>query len=176
MWNSNPLIDQILDDYKDQLLHDYTKYRNHAYRVYHACTLLDPQPQNSTKYAIAASFHDLGIWTKKTFDYLDPSISLAKDWLVKHNSEKWSDEISLMISMHHKVTRYTGTFAETVEIFRKADWIDVSLGLMKFGTDGKKLNQIQKLFPTKGFHRFLIRKTLRNLLHHPLKPLPMFKF
>jgi hypothetical protein len=29
------------------------------------------------KIAVAAVFHDLGIWTNKTFDYIAPSVALA---------------------------------------------------------------------------------------------------
>jgi hypothetical protein len=33
------------------------------------------------KIAIAGVFHDLGIWTNKTFDYIAPSVVLAREYL-----------------------------------------------------------------------------------------------
>ncbi len=47
--------------------------------------------------AVAAVFHDLGIWTNGTFDYLAPSIALARDYLVASAREDWTDEIEEMI-------------------------------------------------------------------------------
>ncbi|MFN8337270.1 MAG: hypothetical protein U0U09_19210 [Cyclobacteriaceae bacterium] len=169
------IIDQILEVYKTQLGGDFEKYRNHACRVYSLCTLLHGKKQDHEKFAIAAAFHDLGIWVNNTFDYLEPSISLAKEWLAQHEKDELSAEISLMIDMHHKVSQYTGEFAETVEVFRKADLIDLSFGTLTFGLSRKQFQKLIQRFPTKGFHRFLIRKTFQNFLKHPLRPLPMFR-
>lgn len=171
----NSLIEQVLGTYKDYLQNDYTKYYNHACRVYVLCTKLDSNAENHDQYAIAAAFHDLGIWTNKTFDYLKPSIVLAEEWLARNNKSAWSKEIVLMIGMHHKMSPYTGECSATVEAFRKADWIDLSVGLLRYGLPAGAYRQIRKQFPTKGFHRFLVRKTLQNFLKHPLRPLPMFK-
>ena len=59
---------------------DFTAYRNHAYRVVNFCAHSRPAPTpRLEKIALAAAFHDLGIWTAHTFDYLEPSIDLACD-------------------------------------------------------------------------------------------------
>ena len=169
------LIDQILDEYTPYLQKDLLKYKNHVYRTFNLCVLLDIDSENRDKYAIASAFHDLGIWTNKTFDYLEPSIALAKKWLAKNNLLKWDVEISTMIDMHHKITPYQANFANTVDTFRKADWIDVSYGLLNAGLDKKRIKELNSNFPTKGFHRFLLQKAIQNILTHPLAPLPMFK-
>jgi hypothetical protein len=169
------LIEKILQDNKEYLQTDFEKYRNHVYRVYLLCTTLDTNSGNKDRYAIASVFHDLGIWTNKTFDYLEPSISLANDYLSKQNKSEWNAEICLMIDMHHKITHYSGKFENSVEIFRKADWIDVSKGFIKFGVDKVKIRQINQQFPSKGFHWFLVKKAFINFLLHPFNPLPMFK-
>ena len=170
----NEIIEQILSGYKQPLENDLIKYSNHVQRVYQFCTLLDPESDHPEKYAIASAFHDLGIWTHNTFDYLRPSISLARDWLLANNKKSLVAEISLMIEMHHKLTRYNGRFS-TVETFRKADWIDLTLGLFKFGIDRNHIQKIMRRFPTKGFHRFLILESSKNLLRNPFRPLPMFR-
>lgn len=172
---SNILIDQILDAYRPHLGEDFTKYRNHAHRVYHLCIQLDKNDQHHEQYAIAAAFHDLGIWVNNTFDYLEPSVALATAWLVEHQKTSFIAEIPLMIDMHHKMSRYSGQFESTVEAFRKADWIDLSLGILKFELPRRQFRALVRQFPTKGFHRFLIRRTWQNFFKHPLKPLPMFK-
>lgn len=173
--NTSILIDQILREYKSSLNEDFDKYRHHVYRVYHICLLLDQNTEHHGRYAIAAAFHDLGIWTNNTFDYLKPSVGLANQWLIRENKSEWSEEISEMIEMHHKVTPYSGLFENTVEVFRKADWIDLSFGMLSFGIARWQLRLLMQVFPTQGFHRFLVRKTCRNFIRHPFKPLPMFR-
>ena len=85
------------------------------------------------KIAAAAVFHDLGIWTDRTFDYIAPSIALARTHLVAHAREDWTTEISTMISDHHKITPSSANPNTLVEPFRQADWIDVTGGLRGFG-------------------------------------------
>jgi hypothetical protein len=77
----HPIIDSILEIHKTDLGKDYHKYRNHVYRLYHLSLDLyrNELTQNiQGKFAVAAAFRDLGIWTAQTFDYLSPSIELAK--------------------------------------------------------------------------------------------------
>lgn len=171
----NNIIDPILSEYKTDLGVHFDTYRNHVYRIYNFALLLDSEETNHEKYAIVAAFHDLGIWSANTFDYLEPSIALAKNYLIKHNKESWIEEISLMIDMHHKRSFYKGKFQETVEVFRKADWIDVTLSIKKYGLANSEIKTIQKQYSNKGFHWFLTKQTFFNLLKNPTNPLPMFK-
>jgi hypothetical protein len=173
--DENKIIDTILSEYKTDLGIHFNAYRNHVCRIYSFALLLDKDKTNHEKYAIAATFHDLGIWTANTFDYLEPSIELSKQYLIKNNKTDWIDEISLMIDMHHKRSFYKGNFQNTVEVFRKADWIDVTLSIKKYGLATSEIKVIQKAYPNKGFHWFLTKQTFFNLLKNPLNPLPMFK-
>jgi len=175
MKNSYPTIDQILQTHKSQIGKDYDRYKNHVYRVFNFCLQLDENQENIEKYAIVAAFHDIGIWTNQTFDYLEPSIEKSKEYLTKIGNESWSDEISIMIDMHHKRSRYRGPFEKTVEVFRKADWVDVTKGRKSFGIDKEVIGDLSHQYPTLGFHRFLVIQTMKNLLKSPLNPLPMFK-
>ncbi|MEI9947265.1 MAG: HD domain-containing protein [Chitinophagaceae bacterium] len=158
---SNKIIEDILPRFKPAMGPDYDKYRNHVYRVFLNCLLIDSGENNEEKYAIAAVFHDIGIWTNHTFDYLDPSIEQAKIYLTQTNKTGWLDEISLMIYWHHKISKYKGTHGEIVENFRKADWIDVSLGWLTFKLDKQKIKETRRRFPNAGFHMFLIKQTIK---------------
>ena len=131
MHYSDTVIEQLLQEHSHALGNDIAKYKNHVYRVFLNCILIDNKEENKEKYAIAAVFHDIGIWTDHTIDYLYPSIAQARNYLIQHNLEHLADEISLMIYWHHKIRKYESTYRTTVETFRKADWIDVSLGLKK---------------------------------------------
>ncbi len=154
---------------------DFDRYKNHVYRVFLNSLLIDNDKSNEEKYAIAAVFHDIGIWTDQTIDYIDPSVEQAKNYLNETGKQDWIEEIGLMIYWHHKISKYQGIYEKTVENFRKSDWIDVSLGLITFGFDKQKINENRKKILNLGFHLFLLKATGKNFLKHPLNPLPMFK-
>jgi len=172
---SNKIIEDIMPKFRSAMGADHDKYKNHVYRVFLNCLLIDSEKNNEEKYAIASVFHDIGIWTDHTFHYLHPSIEQAKIYLTETNKTGWIDEISMMIYWHHKMSKYQGPHEVIVENFRKADWIDVSLSLLTFKVDKKKINENRRRFPNSGFHMFLIKETIKNLFKHPLNPLPIFK-
>lgn len=169
----NRLINEILLEFKPVLKQDFEVYRNHVYRIYSFMILLDNDKTNYDKYAIACVFHDIGIWTH-SFDYLEPSIELAKEYLIKSKRENWISEISLMINYHHKMSAYKGAFETTVEVFRKADWIDVSIGIMLFNLKKTEYKYILNKYSNSGFHIFLIKQSSKYFLKNPFNPLPMF--
>ena len=171
----NKTIEDLLESYRPAIGVDYNKYKNHVYRVFLNCILIDNEKENEEKYAIAAVFHDIGIWTDHTIDYLNPSIDQMEIFLIKNGKKDWINEITLMIYWHHKISKYHGNYEQTVESFRKSDWIDVSLGLITFGGDRNRIGQNRKKIPNLGFHVFLLKKIFNNFLHHPLNPLPMFR-
>jgi hypothetical protein len=128
------------------------------------------------KVAIAAAFHDLGIWTAHTFDYLPPSIALACNHLDCAGLGLWRDTVAGMIREHHKIRRFEGTDSEFIEPFRRADWIDVSLGVLTFGLQRAKVHEIRTRWPNAGFHQRLAQLTLKRLRTHPLRPIPVLKW
>lgn len=169
-----PIIEALFASYAPVLGKNQEGYKNHVYRIFNYCMYMS-NGQCEEKYAIASVFHDIGIWTHNTFDYLKPSVELASAYLLHSNKKEWMEEISRMIDNHHKVTRYTGDYADTVEIFRKADWADVSMSFIPFDIPDDIIKQTEAVFPYKGFHLTLVSLFARNLIQHPLKPLPMFR-
>ncbi len=172
---SNKIIEDLIQKFKPAMGEDYDRYKNHVYRVFLNCLLIDNEKTNEEKYAIAAVFHDIGIWTNHTFDYLDPSIEQARIYLAEIGKQDLIDEISLMIYWHHKVGKYKGKHEKIVESFRKADWIDVSLGLLTFGFDKQKIKENRSKLANLGFYIFLIKKIIKNFIKHPLNPIPVLK-
>jgi hypothetical protein len=167
-------LDQILATWQPQLGKDFTGYRNHCYRVLNFYSaLIEKSPDNLNKAAIAVAFHDLGIWSHGTMDYLPPSVELARAYLIKEGKEEWLEDVVAMIDDHHKLTPAANRLADA---FRKADWLDVTLGILKVGVDQTLVKTVQGAFPDAGFHVMLIRLSVRNTLRHPLRPLPMFKW
>jgi HD superfamily phosphodiesterase len=53
-----------------------------VYRVVNLClAIVGDSRAELEKIAVAAVFHDLGIWTNHTFDYIAPSVTLAREHL-----------------------------------------------------------------------------------------------
>lgn len=176
--NNIVLLEDILGKYKDVLGDDFLPYKNHVYRVIHFCFLLrqDLKAAQKEKVIIAGAFHDLGIWTEETLDYLPPSVLLAKAYLKQRNRKKWSAEIALMINLHHKLRPVDDDKPSLVEVFRRADLIDVSLGKVKFGLPKGDIKNVRKTFPNSGFHKRLTQLAVREFFRHPLKPAPFLKW
>jgi hypothetical protein len=171
-----PILDSILESHRASLSADFTAYRNHCYRVLNFSLAFCAQSEeNINKVSIAVAFHDLGIWTNNTYDYLEPSKQLAGNYLEKVNKSIWSEEIETMIEQHHKIRKYKTNPGWLVEPLRKADWIDVSRGRLKFGLLFKDVTEILSTFPNAGFHKRLIALAKQRLKTHPFSPLPMMR-
>jgi len=164
----------------------YDPYKGHVYRIMnYTCAYLEssqselkeygPRKEIEERIAIAAAFHDVGVWLDQTFDYLEPSKNRADEWLEERGKSAWQPEIDLMIDMHHKQTAYTGDHEILVEAFRRADLADLTLGIQKSGLDSFFIDEVKKAFPYKGFHWLLVKGVGRWALRHPLKPLPMMR-
>jgi len=182
---SVPTIDDVLHDHATELGPDFIAYRNHAYRVVNLCAALVKdrvvlkkvalKKVALEKIAVAAVFHDLGIWTNKTFDYIAPSVALAREYLATHGRAAWIAEIERMIADHHKITPSHARHDSLVEPFRRADWIDVTRGLRTFGLPRPLIRSVLAGWPSAGFHWRLVQFTLERFRTHPLTPLPMVK-
>jgi len=169
-----PPIEDLLNDHTTALGDDFDGYRNHVYRIVNLCVAI-VGPHDLEKIAVAAVFHDLGIWTNRTFDYIPPSIALAHDYLHARAREDWTAEIEGMIADHHKITRSMATPESLSEAFRRADWIDVTRGLRTFGIPRRFVARLYATWPDAGFHWRLVTLTLEWFTRHPLRPLPMVK-
>jgi hypothetical protein len=169
-------LDGLLDAHAAAIGGDITAYRNHTYRVMNLCVAQSSNaPAQLEKIAIAAAFHDLGIWTDGTFDYLEPSVALARSYLDQSGRPDWVPEISAMILEHHKITPYRDHADWLVEPFRRSDWVDVTRGALRFGLSRSFVRDVLATWPNAGFHRLLMRLELTRLRTHPLNPLPMVR-
>lgn len=143
--------------------------------MYTFCTALRPlDAEGREKAAIAAAFHDLGIWTDRTFDYLGPSAELARTFLEQQGRSDGIPEVVAMIDNHHKITPYPGPWP-LAEAFRRADWVDVSLGALRFGLPRRLIRATCAEFPRAGFHWRLVQLAAARWRAHPLSPLPMVR-
>ena len=171
-----PILEEILEQHRVALGEDLVPYRNHCVRVVTFCAALSSaDPAALERMSIAVAFHDLGIWTDLTFDYLAPSERLATAYLEARGRGDLVAEIGAMIREHHKLTRSTASAGWLVEPFRRADLVDVSLGVVRFGLPRALIRAAYDAYPGAGFHRNLVRLTARRFRRHPLSPLPMLR-
>jgi hypothetical protein len=164
-----PLINEILADQR------LAGYRNHVYRMVNFCFAQGEfDTEQKEKIVIAGCFHDLGIWSADTWDYLPPSIELAKEFLARTDRGDWQGDVSTMIDLHHRIRQCDE--GSLVEIFRRGDLVDFSLGLFKFGIGRDFIREVKREFPNGGFHRDLAAHACRWTLRHPLNPVPVLKW
>ena len=170
---SHPLIEQILTE-QDSLQDDYDLYRNHVYRVFNLTMQLMPSGIADTdELAVAAAYHDIGIWTAGTFDYLRPSIVLAEKFITENSLLVDKERVKAIIENHHKLSTYKDDIQ--VESFRKADLVDLSSAFFTFGVSRGFISHLNIAFPSLGFRRFILRHGISYFWRHPWNPLPMIK-
>jgi hypothetical protein len=173
----HPLVDEILDARRDVLGGEREAYRNHAYRVFNLTRLLAaPAADRDDKIAIAAAFHDLGLFPDGSLDYLGPSIASMRRWTEETGRAPWAAELALMIDMHHRIRPFDGAFAALVEPFRRADWIEVTMGTLAFGVPRRVLAELRQAFPLAGFYGTVAKAIGRWVVSHPHRPLPMMRW
>jgi hypothetical protein len=81
-----------------------------------------------------------------------------------------------MIEEHHKLRAFKDQTDSLVEVFRKADLVDFSLGLFRCGLSASEVDGIRSSLPNAGFQWMLVKRAIRWLAKHPLDPVPMFKW
>jgi len=169
-----PLVDELLAPFTGALGADFTAYRNHVCRVVGLCELLAPLSDTDRRQLqIAGAFHDLGMWTPRTLDYLEPSAALAAAHLADIGRAPWSAQVTRIVREHH---RLFGSGDRLAECFRRADAIDVSCGLLRYGVPRARLRELVERYPRAGFHGLLAGRILRYALRRPWNPLPMLRW
>lgn len=175
--NPIPLLEEIFAPWQSRIGADYLGYRNHVYRVLHFCFATHQcSAEERQKLIIAGAFHDIGIWSDGTVDYLPPSIIQAKTYLTNNRLEAWIPEIELIIDQHHKLRPVRDARYPLIEIFRKADLADFSLGLIKGGVSAATVRAVRAAFPNAGFHQRLMQLARGWFAKHPFSPPPFMKW
>lgn len=171
-------LDELFAPWAGALGNDYRAYRHHVERLLVLCDWLAADAGASLDplaLRVAAVYHDLGIWSDGTFDYLAPSTARATAWLEAQGRADLAPQVAAMIGQHHKV-RPAGPATDPVEIFRRADWMDVTLGLLNAGLPRTRYRELLRRHPDAGFHWRLVQLSVRRVLTNPLSPLPMFRW
>jgi hypothetical protein len=154
------MAEDILESHRQRAHGDdagFDAYKAHVYRVVNFARALTPhEPDRDDKLAIAAAFHDVAAFD--TLDYLVPSIEAQDAWLQRTGRAAWSDELALVVAQHHRLSGYGATRAHAplVEGFRRADLVDVSQGLIRFGLPSSYVREVRAAFDANVFFRRVI--------------------
>ena len=178
------IVDQLLTSWQRMLDRDYTAYRHHVYRVINLTRAFYPGMTGNelVLLQVAAAYHDIGIWTNNTLDYLVPSADQACAYLAQRpeqgqaSLESKQHLVQTMIIEHHRVRPLPDLDMPLAEAFRKADWTDVTLGVRRFGLRWSDYREITREFPIAGFHARLMELVRHRLREAPLSPLPMLRW
>lgn len=155
-----PLAEEILESHRHRAHGDdigWDAYKAHVYRIFNFARALTPEsPDRDEKLAIAAAFHDLAAFD--TIDYLVPSIEAQDAWLQKTGRQAWSNELALIIAQHHRLAGYGSSrpYAPLVEAIRRADLVDVSQGLIRFGLPRSYVSEVRGTFDAGVFFKRVI--------------------
>ncbi|MCP5160660.1 MAG: hypothetical protein H7A00_03185 [Hahellaceae bacterium] len=169
-------IDSILNEWKAVIGNDFDGYRNHVVRMVTFSLLLRPcDSKEQRAIEIAACFHDIGIWTSKTWDYLPPSVLAARNYLEENSLGEFTCDVEQMILHHHKLLPVKDNASPLVETFRRGDLVDFSCGSIRFGIPAKTVARIRRQYANHGFHKALGKLFLTWMLKNPLNPAPMVK-
>ncbi|MDT5234083.1 MAG: hypothetical protein QOF47_70 [Mycobacterium sp.] len=157
---SLPLAKEILESHRHRAHGDdagYDANKAHVYREVNFAPALTPQASDrDDKLAVAAAFHDIAAFD--TLGYLVPSIEAQDVWLRQNGRETWSDELALIVAEHHRLSGYgpPRPYALLVEAVRRADLIDVSQGLIRFGLPRSYVKEVRAAFDASGFFKRVI--------------------
>jgi len=151
-------VEELFARYETLVGKDFPGYRNHVYRtITYAMHFLGQAAQHERLVEAAFVYHDIGLWTDHELAYLEPSEAVALTDNEKYGLGLDPDMLRAAIHWHHKIFPYTGPHSELIEACRKADWIDVSKGMLRKGLSRAQVDQVEAAFPNLGFHESLLR-------------------
>lgn len=156
-------VETAIAPFEAALGSDLEPYKRHLYRLLsYAMHMLGEEGQaHRSVIEKALVYHDIGIWTDDTLAYLEPSAArLEKDLGASLSAEELQLARDIII-FHHKVTAFEGPHADVVNAVRKADWIDVSMGVVSHGVSRDNIAKVNVALPKRGFHSALLAASLR---------------
>ena len=150
---------------------------NHTYRVANLCLAqANGRADAVEKVAIAVAFHDLGIWTDHTFDYLEPSVRLATAYLAnaghgRVGAGNLGDDPRA--PQDHSLPGQSRVACRAVPSGR-LDRRDARRDQLRRAAEFRP--ELYAAWPDAGFHKLLVALEFGHLWKHPLDPLPVFRW
>jgi hypothetical protein len=190
VWEQHHMLDMELASVKHLIGDDFDAYRNHCLRVMTFTGFFLPEtvrelyPNIMNIVGMAVAFHDVGLWTDKRLDYLDPSVEQMEYYVQKVGiwDQEQIDIAKQIILWHHKVGGYKGGESEAindiVNAVRKADWADATMGVFRSSLPAPLVEAAYAKLPSLGFHEILmgmLKRLSPNSTMGQLKILDIFR-
>mgnify|MGYP005754207661 CR=1 FL=1 len=177
------LVERLLDGWRFQLGDDQVAFRNHVYRLIHYTRLIYPAISEDEHHLlqVAATFHQVSIWLDGSTDYLQPSAERAGAWLARHSElcrrglEREQAILNGIIYCQNRLRPLSGSGFDLAEAFRKANWMEMFAGHLRFSQDKAAIRAIKSAYPGAGYHYRFTRLVMQRLRVDPLAPLPMMR-
>lgn len=167
-------LEDVLTKFSRALGNHLPLYRGHCYRILNYMICLQKHQDNLRLLEVMVAFHDLGIWTHGTMDYLKPSFDLAVSYCKKEELDVSFNDLETAIMNHHKISTFRPT--ESAEYLRRADLLDLSFGLIRGGVDRDLIRKVTKRWPYQNFQKMIFGKVFWYALENHWKPFPMMKW
>jgi hypothetical protein len=126
---------------------------------------------------VAGLLHDIGLYDEASHGgvYAREGAEFTAELL---GAQRWDqDRIRLCfdaIERHHELRSQWERGAE-VELIRRADLVDLSSGLVRFGLSSEWLRDLSKSVPRDGTYPTVGRLVARQLIHQPLQFARIFR-
>jgi predicted hydrolase (HD superfamily) len=126
---------------------------------------------------IAGLLHDVGLYDQASHGgvYVKEGAEFTAELL---RTQSWDEErirlCSDAIERHHELRSQWDRGAE-VELIRRADLVDLTSGLVRFGLSREWLRDLTRSVPRNGTYPTIGREVARQLIHQPLQFARIFR-
>ncbi|KAJ8909066.1 hypothetical protein NDN08_005763 [Rhodosorus marinus] len=158
-------LDEHLKSFEESLGGDFDGYRNHCLRVltYAVHFLKEGSGFDASEVSIALpvlgaalAYHDIGLWADGELYYIEESAERAKEALQDKFSVQQISTIHNIIMEHHKITPWHGEDEALVNAVRKADWVDATMGFVRYGMPTGNIATTRNALEESSFHETLM--------------------
>jgi hypothetical protein len=172
VFDKHVILDGQLEILAAELGDHFDGYRNHCLRTLTFARFFLPKPVFDLYpnvldvISVALAFHDLGTWTDVELDYRNASAA-QMEYRVRREGVWDEDTIRTMrqiILGHHEINEYTGgetdVINDIVNAVRKADWVDSTMGVIRYDMPAPLLEAAYHTNPDLHFHRRALQVSL----------------
>jgi hypothetical protein len=126
---------------------------------------------------IAGLLHDVGLYDEASHGgvYVHEGAEFTAELLRAHNWEEERIRLCFDAIERHHETRSQWDRGPEVELIRRADLIDLTSGLVRFGLSREWLRDLFDSVPRDGTYATIGHEVAKQLIHRPLKFVQIFR-
>eukprot|EP00537_Pseudo-nitzschia_pungens_P014402 CAMPEP_0172388096 /NCGR_PEP_ID=MMETSP1061-20121228/5259_1 /TAXON_ID=37318 /ORGANISM="Pseudo-nitzschia pungens, Strain cf. pungens" /LENGTH=237 /DNA_ID=CAMNT_0013117905 /DNA_START=88 /DNA_END=801 /DNA_ORIENTATION=- len=178
LYDHYPDLDDELFTLASYIGQDLGSYRNHCLRVLTFTRFFLPDLDEESLSdvmdlsATVIPYLHIGLWTGESFNFLESSEEKLEKSLGDTFPEIEMEIMRAIVLQQYKTSDYTGLRSQTgnalVNAVRKANWVDTTMGLIRFNLPSSLLEAAYDELDGAGFHKLIWgrkkRLTISNFL------------